>query len=372
MTIKYKCFGLFLTLTLFFTYSLSAEEALAQNTSGSSSIENKEDSSKDSSNEEATSEKKIPSYSELMLLNSLIPGTGQFSMNNSEEAWFYIWSAPLSLAGNAMVLYYYFCTQGGIDLSMVQQDGKTYPFTVNARNPNDDWILYSGTVLALYGSLLGAYSEWALQRDYVDLYAKDLDLVQARVGRESLGELILAPYNPKNFLSFDVWPVIALNTATTITSDNIKAIQNFFTETDENNVLVNRTFWGYEMNPYLAFGARLVSALVLVSANATWEEIFYRGILLERDGIEISSFNFGLGHLGNMIMPGVSVADTMLQTLYATAFGFYTADMTKKSAYKIDKAVTLHFWNNIIAFTLDYLINPEAQSGLTIGISLEY
>lgn len=221
------------------------------------------------------------------------------------------------------------------------------------------WLFYSGITLSLYGSLLSAYSQYAAVRDLTDR-APPTDPPAKRTGRESLPALLAAPFTPRHVLCYDVLPILALTTANSLAGyDPARIVEYFRRDTVP--------FMGTEVRPGVGLVLRVATSLVLVTANAAGEEILFRGLTLEQSGPVISSLSFGLAHLSNALVPDVPIEDTVLQTIFALGFGFYAADRTMGAGYRFERMVALHFWNNLIAFTLGYLLDPEAQQGLSIG-----
>ena len=131
-------------------------------------------------------------------------------------------------------------------------------------------------------------------------------------------------------------------------------------------------FFGAELHPAMGLALRIVSAAAFVTANAAWEEILYRGLFLETSSVLYSSLSFGLAHLPNMLAPGVGIGQTLLQTLFATAFGFYTADRVIQRSYRLERMVSLHYWNNVLSMVLGYLLDPEEYGRLTVGFELSF
>jgi membrane protease YdiL (CAAX protease family) len=127
-------------------------------------------------------------------------------------------------------------------------------------------------------------------------------------------------------------------------------------------------FLGYPVTPLTGFGLEVLLAGVLVTANAVWEELSYRGLGLQVNGTVYSSLSFGFAHLTNMLVPGVTVEDTVLQTLFATAFGFYAADRVQRREDGLERMIALHFWNNLLSLVLSYLADPESEQVFIISL----
>jgi hypothetical protein len=303
----------------------------------------------------------MPDYSRMMLLNGLVPGTAQFALGQPEEGLVYAASLPLTLVGTGMMVYYVAAERGGLRYYVREQADGTHLFEYASpeRDPRSRWLFVTGTAFTLYGTLLGAYSEYAAHRDYVDRYGSRLGVDGARSGRDSLPSLLASPYLPRNVLNAEVLPLLFLSVFGSVRPSDLFAVGDYFRRD-------RVPFLGWSVSPWAGLGLRLATAWMLVTANATWEEVAFRGTSLERSGVWVSSVSFGTAHLGNMILPEVSVEETLLQSLFATGFGVYTAAMTARNDYRLERAVAAHFWNNIIALTLAYLVEPDAPLVLSV------
>lgn len=303
-----------------------------------------------------------PDYRALMLRNALLPGTAQLAMGQTAEGIAYLASVPLGLAGLGILTWQTVRVASDAEAGVFREDGRTYLLREadTDRSITDQWLFYGGMTLSLYGNLLSAYSQYAAHRDYVDRYGDPLGLPAHRLGRETLPELLLAPWLPRYALSEEVLVALALTVAGSVQGDDFARIGDYF---GRDTV----PFMGAAVTPLEGLALRLATSVLLVTANAVSEEVLFRGVLLERSGITSSSLSFGLGHLPNALLPGVAVEDTLLQTVFALGFGFYAARSTVASRYDFRRMAALHFWNNVLAFTLGYLVDPDSQRELSIG-----
>jgi hypothetical protein len=164
---------------------------------------------------------------------------------------------------------------------------------------------------------------------------------------------------PKNLVNAEVLPVLFLSVFGAMRPSDLLAVDDYFRRR-------RVPFLGWSVSPWAGLGLRVVTAWALVTANATWEEVAFRGTSLERTGVWVSSLSFGTAHLGNMVLPEVSVEEALLQSLFATGFGVYAAAMTVRADYGLQRAVAAHFWHNMIALTLGYLVDPDAPLVLSV------
>jgi hypothetical protein len=282
-------------------------------------------------------------------------------LGQPEEGLVYAASLPLTLVGTGMMVYYLAVERGGLRFYVREEDDGTHLFEYPSpeRDPRSRWLFVTGTAFSLYGALLGAYSEYAAHRDYTDRYGAGLGLDAVRSGRDSLPSLLAAPYVPENVLNPEVLPLLFLSAFGSMRPSDLLSLGDYIRRE-------RVPFLGWSVTPWGGLGLRLATAWVLVTANATWEEVAFRGTSLERTGVWVSSVSFGTAHLGNMILPEISVEQTVLQSLFATGFGAYAAVMTARNDFRLERAVAAHFWNNIIALTLGYVVDPDAPLVLSV------
>jgi hypothetical protein len=301
-----------------------------------------------------------PDYDELTALNSLLPGIGLSRLGLEEEAKWYYAALPLSLAGTGLAVTGVFLFSNSVRFDAERRDGETYLVRYDRElGALSNILVYGGVVLGLYGNLLTTYSGYALHREYVDRYGDPYGGETVTTGRLTLPEVIAAPFLPSVVFSVDVLPVLGLSTAAGFSVSDYRRMGDFFTRESV-------PFMGFAVHPVAGLGLQILSGLLLVTANSAWEEIAFRGLQLETRGTVYSSFSFGLAHLTNMLVPGASVESTMLQTLFATAFGFYAAERTLDHGYDFRRMVALHFWHNLLSLVLGYLAEPEETGVFTI------
>ncbi len=308
------------------------------------------------------SEEKHPSYQELMLKNSLVPGLGMSMLGNKEEARVYYAALPLSLAGVGLLTAGVILNNNTIVTEMEYRDGGTVLLDFRSEPaPAAKLLLAGGTLLSLYGNLLAVYSSYAVHSDYVTRYGAPAAFAGPVPGRISMGEVLSAPYIPKNVFNVDVLPILGLSTLTGFSVDDYDSMSRFFRREQVQ-------FFGFPVTPLAGLGLQILFACGFVTANAAWEELAYRGLDLQVRGTFYSSFSFGFAHLTNMLLPGTSVEGTLLQTLFATAFGFYAADRVQRAEDGLKRMIALHFWNNLLSMVLGYLADPEADQIFAIRI----
>ena len=309
-------------------------------------------------------ERGTPDYSEMMASNLMLPGLGFRLLGNEVEARKHYAALPISLGGAGLVMAGVLRSSGAVHLDAQFRDGETYLLSYDEElDPWSQVMMYSGVVLGLYGNLLAVYSSYGVHRDYVDRYGDPFHRESVKSGRPELRDVIAAPFRTTNVFAPDVLPILALSTVAGFSLDDYRMMGEYFSRDSVH-------FMGFTISPEAGLALRVASSMLFVAANAAWEEIAYRGLSLETNGTVYSSVSFGLAHLPNMLVPGVSVENTLLQTLFATAFGFYTADRVVASGYDFSHMVALHFWHNALSLILGYLADPDEDQGFSIWFRL--
>ncbi len=307
---------------------------------------------------------KKPSYSDLMLKNALVPGLGFKMLGNDEEACLYYAALPLNLIGAGLISAAVFLNGNGIVLDIEQHDGVTTLFSYkNELSSTSKLLLAGGLGLSLYGNLLAAYSSYAVHSDFVERYGFPREARLPGAGRIPLARVLTAPFTPAHVFNIDVLPMIGLATLGGFSAEDYGEMGRFF---KRDHVV----FLGFPVSPQVGLGLEILLAAGLVTANAAWEELAYRGLSLQLNGPVHSSLSFGFAHLTNMLVPGMNVETTLLQTLFATAFGFYAADRVLRGESGLERMIALHYWNNLLSLVLGFLSDPESDATLVFKIRL--
>jgi len=302
-------------------------------------------------------------YSQLMVKNAIVPGLGMHMLGNEKEARLYFAALPMQLAGAGLVAAGVFLDENGIEMSLERQNNVTTLLTYKKELTSASRLLMlSGTGFYLYGNLLAAYSSYAVHSDFISRFGAPKDFSGSDRERIPLIRALTAPFRTDNIVSIDVLPIIGLSTLTGFSIDDYRKIGTFFRRDKVD-------FLGYSVSPATGFGLEILLACGIVTANAAWEELAFRGVALQTSGILTSSLSFGFAHLTNMLAPGTSVENTLLQTLFATAFGFYAADRVQQNENGLERMIALHFWNNLLAFVLGYMADPEGDQLFKITLS---
>jgi membrane protease YdiL (CAAX protease family) len=301
-----------------------------------------------------------------LLINSFLPGTAQIALGDRVGGTLIlVGSIALQAGGTALLVVDQlpaFAATGeeaGGGFGWYREGGRTYlwPPDEGAGIVGSGALYDTGLLLSIWGSLLSGYSQWAATREFSDLLGSD----SSRTGHESLGELLLAPYRAEYVLNTGFFPFFPMTILGQLDYDDLSVYGRYFSQDRVD-------FWGMSVHPALGLALNTLFSVALVHANATVEEILFRGLALESGGVVSSSLSFGAAHLPNMLLPGVSIEDTLLQTLFATLFGFYAADVTVRNDYRLGTATALHFWHNVAAFTFGYMEEAASVDGAAVGL----
>lgn len=300
-----------------------------------------------------------------ILLNTLLPGYAQIKLGRTIDGAIYLSSLPLTIAGIALQTHYLakVMTDDGLERSYTDEDGRWYVYYLDGLNERPDkWEFFLGTILGLYGTLLSTHSQYDVQQHLVARAPTDAPAAAEPI---SLAHALAAPWQPRNLFNLDILPVFALSVLPDVAGIDRTDFADYFARESV-------PFLGADVSPAAGLALAAGSAILIANANAVWEEISYRGLQLQNRGVVGSSVRFGLVHLPNALMPNVSVQDTLWQATFATMFGLYAASVTERNGYDFRKAIAWHFWNNVLAFTLGYLTEPDDQMFFGVGVDMRW
>jgi len=176
---------------------------------------------------------------------------------------------------------------------------------------------------------------------------------------------MVAPWQPRNLINLEILPVFVLSLLPNLTELKRADFLEYFARDSV-------PFLGRSVSPTAGLALAGASAIVIANANAVWEEIAFRGERLRSDGVVGSSVRFGLAHLPNALTPNVSVQDTIWQSVFATMFGMYAASVTEGNGGDFRKPIAWHFWNNVLAFTMSYLTEPDDQLVFQVKFNMTF
>ncbi len=290
-------------------------------------------------------------------INTLLPGWYQIQDGRTLEGALYMSGLPMLIGGQLLAVLW--AEELNADVEFFKEvDGRHYfMYSESFRSGGNDLLFFAANAATLWGTLLYSYSQY-------DVAVRESSGVAESHTQLGLGEILLAPWQPKNVFNPQVLPVLVLT--------NLVPLYSIVMDGEAEAFFTRETvpFLGRQVSPALAFGGALAGSLFLVSANAGWEEIVFRGPVLQRRGLTASSLQFGLVHAPNALGTNVAVEDTAGQVLFATAFGFYAGYLTEANGYDFRRAMALHFWHNVVAFLADYISNPDESLMFRIELNL--
>lgn len=229
-----------------------------------------------------------------------------------------------------------------------------YDYLQSSSPSGREWERGVGEIASTIGFSTIGYSYYAWERNATN--ARVLPVDQRPV--EPFLSLLAAPYRSSNFLRWDTLGLVAFETVASYAPKDWAAMYDYFSQPSVD-------FFGAQVSP--AAGLALISAFSL-GMNlfvAVGEETMYRGFGNDLAGVVPSSIVFGLAHLANGFLYSQEKQSypwltAVLQSSFATLFGFYASYVNGQDGYSLDHSVTLHYWNNVVAMILDYLVSGKA------------
>ena len=299
-----------------------------------------------------------------LLINLVLPGYWQISRGNTAEGIMYMSSVPLYLAANYLFLDFYLpVISDQSTLYRVENNDHYLFYSDSVWSRNDRWKLYTGLLIGAASTLLSTYSSYAAEEEYNA--AVDGKYTEKYGEALEFRTVLSAPWSPENILNLDFFPAYPMFALLGTEPDDYRRLTAYFARDSV-------PFLGLEVHPVAGAALALGSSLLLANMSTLSEEMIFRGHLLREKGIHVSSLIFGPLHLGNMLIPNTSVESTVLQSLFATLFGYYAGYRTEQNGYDFRRMIALHFWHNVTVMTLSYMINPEQTMSFSIGSQLFY
>ncbi len=217
----------------------------------------------------------------------------------------------------------------------------------------------------LLGGQLYVVDKWSYYQQQMILFNAANPSAGPPVDRTSLGDLLLAPFNPSVISS----PLVILSGLLGVADGLYGYPQRSGTFTNINTVTaMNRRMSRDSGTAYYEGASFAVSYGAGVS-----EEMVFRGMLLpildykygRRTGLLVSSLSFGLLHSLN---PG---AGGIYLPAQATALGLLFGWQAQEDDYRISKTIAAHFWYDFISSTTTWLANPS-QNPLGVQVALGF
>lgn len=296
-------------------------------------------------------------YGLLMFGNSLLPGSAQIAMGNRDEGILELsLSLPLIGVGQGLIWTYFLAPRNGVSSPLLSSG---YPYGQDSWYASRAWMLELGLGLDAAGRAVAAYSSWTAHREYLKRYGSG-----EASSRESLGELAAAPFLPKNFLSFETVPVIALVGLSSFPADGFDKATNFFNADTQ-------PFWGYKFSPAAALSLKAADALIVSFFSAIARELLFRGLILEQDGLVASIGLSSSYSLLSLVIPSDSAGEIALRTASEAAYSWYAGALTMRKG-RLGQAIALRYWCEVSSSVIGYMMDPTATPPLVAQISLRY
>jgi membrane protease YdiL (CAAX protease family) len=278
----------------------------------------------------------------------LCPGCGYFYLDEPARAWAFL--------GTAAGLF----VAGGVVLE--------------ATPPGSDGTVHDpGRSMPLFGALqdLWFYGVFASYRD-ARLARGDAG-ARYPVAKESLPELLFAPFNPRVLKSPWVWAGVPAMLGAGVAASYILTSATSTSPADAMRTLADGggvKFFGhhYSTGPGVALGETYHASLYL--PVAVGEEALFRGALQAGlsetslglwGGWAVGSAIFGAAHTFNYIFESNGVEKAALAVPYLTVTGSYLGYVYIRSNFSLLEGVALHFWYDFLLATIDFVVDPDHQ-----------
>lgn len=267
--------------------------------------------------------------------NIFLPGMLQVSLGDP-SGYAYMIGGPLAWGGQYLLFDY-----------------------LNSKNPSGrDWERGLGEAASTIGMSTIGYSYFSWERQVTNARTTP----SLRRPDESYLTLLAAPYRGDNLFRWDTLGLVGLETAASYSPSDWTAMYGYFSKPRVD-------FFGARVAPFAGLG--LVSAFSL-SVNlfvAVGEESLFRGFGNDAFGVVPTSILFGLAHLSNGFIYSQEKIDhpwltAGLQAAFAGLFGFYASYVDAQDGYSLQRSISLHYWNNVVAMILGYLASGGTQAGL--------
>jgi membrane protease YdiL (CAAX protease family) len=272
---------------------------------------------------------------------SLIPGVGQLFYLDEPEGALMLSAIPLAV--------------GGLYLLSGEQIGLDEPAT-SRKAPLGLQMVFAAQNLWFY-SIFDAYRDArVLRRDGGYRFA---------ITRESLGELVTAPFNPHVLKSPWVWGAVPLTVLAGVLVTSLAASDDGvdrppITDVDRVNVL------GHEFHRGTGFAAGSGYYAALFAGVGVGEESLFRGLvqteLEERfgtiGGLIGGSAVFGAVHILNFTQ---SPKDALIAVPVITVLGSGLGLAYIRTGHRLETGVAMHFWYDFLLSAAAFAADPTHQ-----------
>jgi membrane protease YdiL (CAAX protease family) len=218
--------------------------------------------------------------------------------------------------------------------------------------------------------------------DLITLSVMDLAMENQRaarlrfVPRESLGDLVRAPFSGEVLSRPSVWAGIVGSLAAGIL---VSAVVDGGIGTQ--NAGKRPVFFGHEVNSALGYPLAAAIGVGLFEHVAIAEESTFRGLIQsgasraygETEGWAIGSLSFGLLHATNALFidPSQRARYLAVGVPFITVLGSYLGLAYRWNGYSLAPSVAIHFWYDLLIETFAFVTDPK-NSPLALSFGMPF
>jgi membrane protease YdiL (CAAX protease family) len=187
------------------------------------------------------------------------------------------------------------------------------------------------------------------------------------ISRETLDQLVAAPFTPSVISSPWVWGAVPLTLAAGIAVSFIGHTSgaqppSFF---DVHSI----NFFGADLSKGAGFAAGETYLAALFDPVGVGEESLFRGVIqTEMDerlgpygGLAVASAIFGGAHALNYVGPGQDPKQALVAVPFIATIGATLGLAYLRTDYHLRTSVAMHFWYDFLLSTAGFLVDPEHQ-----------
>lgn len=188
------------------------------------------------------------------------------------------------------------------------------------------------------------------------------------ISRETLDQLIAAPFTPSVVASPWVWGVVPLTLAAGIA---VSFVGPASSGTKPRSIfdVHSINFWGADLSRGAGFAAGETYLAALFDPVGVGEESLFRGVVqTEMDerlgpygGLAVASAIFGGVHALNYVGPGGDPKQALVAVPFISVIGATLGLAYLKTDYHLRTSVAMHFWYDFLLSTAGFLVDPEHQ-----------
>jgi membrane protease YdiL (CAAX protease family) len=186
-----------------------------------------------------------------------------------------------------------------------------------------------------------------------------------KISRETLDELVLAPFTPSVVKSPYVWGLVPIALAAGIGVSFLGGVSSTHAITHVHDI----NFFGDSLSRAGGFAAGEGYFVGLFDPVGVGEESLFRGVIqTEMDerlgpygGIAVASAIFGGAHALNYVGPGGDPKQAIVAVPFIATIGATLGYAYMKTGYQLKTSVAMHFWYDFLLSTVGFLVDTEHQ-----------